>query len=640
MSDDSSAVPQGRRHEGFCPCCRSKTVFSSEDDWLRDHYVCQRCGSIPRQRHIQLILDEQVPGWHRLALHESSPSNDFIKRWSSNYDASQYFPDVPRGEYRDGVRSEDLEALTLDDDSVDVVITQDVLEHVFHPDRVLREVHRVLRPGGAHIFTTPKHRGLTETICRAVITDDGRTEHLLEEQYHGNPIGDSKALVTFDYGQDFEDLMSTWVGTSVQAFSTVDRERGIEAQFNEVFVIRKPAISVAAHAPVATYSSRLKDARYSIRQMAKRSPLIRQAYYLGRDAKLPGRSALTRIPAAAQHPNPAMRSQSSTNSDALLAHDLVEPFASAPTMSELPRIVDVQQSAPLNPPQDIQEQFVGSSYESAFTDAATFVSVIDDWSYKHRGEGLNSAFRVIDFGAGWGRISRMLLSRVSPSTLYALDVDQRMIALIQATLPGVNALTVSPLPPTALGTGSVDALVAFSVFSHLSGHAHEAWAGEIGRLVAPGGMVAITVLDQAFFGQVAGAQHAAAEGDGGSFAEELGRTFPDLAGAIAGYDAGQIQYSGSGGGGNVLTGDYYGWAAAPPGYVQRVWGSAGFRVLEWVPAGVLFEQALVFMVRVADGSGAGPSAAVWVARRARDTVRYAKQRTTGRRPGPQGVSVE
>lgn len=227
-------------NEGYCPCCRSETVFRAHQEWLRDFYLCGSCGSVPRQRHLQAVLDARFPAWQGLTVHESSPSNDLIQRHALDYTASQYFLDVPRGDLSNDVQSQDIEDLTLADESVDLFITQDVLEHVFHPERAIREIHRVLRPGGAHVFTAPKHRGLIETIQRARLRADGTVEHLHEEQFHGNPIGDSRALVTYDYGYDFEQLLSEWAGASVEAVHTQDRQRGLDADFNEVFVISKP----------------------------------------------------------------------------------------------------------------------------------------------------------------------------------------------------------------------------------------------------------------------------------------------------------------------------------------------------------------------------------------------------------------
>jgi SAM-dependent methyltransferase len=227
-------------NEGYCHCCRRKSVFVATQSWLRDNYFCSTCQSIPRQRHIQLILDSYFSGWEAKQIHESSPSTGFISQYARNYSSSQYFQDVPPGKLFDGVRCENLEALTFADESFDIFVTQDVLEHVFRPDLAVAEVHRVLKPGGIHIFTAPKHRGLLETCQRAEMTAAGTVNHLLPEMYHGNPVGDGRALVTWDYGYDFEELLSNWSGVSVMTYQTRDRSKGIDALFNEVFVIQKP----------------------------------------------------------------------------------------------------------------------------------------------------------------------------------------------------------------------------------------------------------------------------------------------------------------------------------------------------------------------------------------------------------------
>jgi len=300
----------------------------------------------------------------------------------------------------------------------------------------------------------------------------------------------------------------------------------------------------------------------------------------------------------------------------------VTTFAQAPCLESLPDVIDISSVVPLNPPEAIQLQFVGLSFENAYAEAETFVKVADEFAAKHGRGGFASLERIVDFGSGWGRITRTLLAKVPATKVHALDVDAQMTALVNTTLPGVNALTISPKPPTILGDATVDALVAFSVFSHLSGPAHEAWARDIGRIVAPGGVVAITVLDQGFFDQIASAQTAVKTGEADSFGASLAITFSDLDAARDGYSAGQIQYAPSGGG-QVRTGDYYGWAAAPSRYVERVWGAAGFRVVEWVPSGILFPQALVFMVRQHDGLVAAAIPAATFTRRVVNRIRRA-----------------
>lgn len=239
MSDQASASFVPWQNAGYCHCCRSKTNFKAYGEWLRDMYLCERCGSIPRQRNIQYVLDAFFPGWELKKIHESSPSADFIAKIAKGYTSSQYFEGVIEGTSHLGTRCENLERLTFPSESIDIFVTQDVLEHVFKPDVAVREVHRVLKKGGFHIFTTPKHRGLPKSYVRALMNEDGTINYVLPAEYHGNPVGDGRALVTWDYGSDLDTLLSHWALATVCSFSTVEPSLGIDDQYNEVFVIRK-----------------------------------------------------------------------------------------------------------------------------------------------------------------------------------------------------------------------------------------------------------------------------------------------------------------------------------------------------------------------------------------------------------------
>src|SRR5262249_37418532 len=114
---------------------------------------------------------------------------------------SEYLgPDVPQGTVKQGVRHEDLQNLSLKDGTVDLVVTNDVAEHVPSPDAAFRELHRVLKPGGQDFMTTPFSCALAANVTPAAIVD-GKLVHHLPAAYHGNPLsGDSTSLVFTDFG--------------------------------------------------------------------------------------------------------------------------------------------------------------------------------------------------------------------------------------------------------------------------------------------------------------------------------------------------------------------------------------------------------------------------------------------------------
>jgi SAM-dependent methyltransferase len=234
----SDGAPVERVNPGWCACCRSDSRFEETGVWLRDQYLCVRCQSIPRFRAINLTLDRYFPGWEKLTIHESSPCNDFIRRYCASYSSSYYFEGIPLGAAHNGSRCENLERLTFADNTFDLFVTQDVLEHVFEPGLAVAEIMRVVKPGGAHVFTAPKHKGLRDTTRRARLGESG-VVHLLEPQYHGNPIGDGRALVTWDYGDDFEACLWTWCGYPTVTYVTRDRSLGLDGEYLEVFVTRK-----------------------------------------------------------------------------------------------------------------------------------------------------------------------------------------------------------------------------------------------------------------------------------------------------------------------------------------------------------------------------------------------------------------
>ena len=185
-------------------------------------------------------MDNFLKGWEKKKIHESSPSNDLISRYCTSYSFSQYFDGANEGSLVDGVRCENLESLSFPDCTFDIFITQDVFEHIFDPERAAKEIMRVLKPGGVHVFTVPKHKGVTTSYPRAKMLGQ-QVEYIMDAVYHGNPVGDGSALVTWDYGDDFEDLINVWSNSTTTTYITRDRNIGIDGEFIEVFVTKKIA---------------------------------------------------------------------------------------------------------------------------------------------------------------------------------------------------------------------------------------------------------------------------------------------------------------------------------------------------------------------------------------------------------------
>ncbi len=138
---------------GYCPVCQKKTVFISFDCWLRESYKCIICRSKPRQRAIIKVLDDTFPDWRNRKIYESSSDwgkgRKFALKHCQDYQYSYFYEEKKPGAIlNDSCTNQNLEQLTFADESFDVVITQDVFEHINDPFRAFREIERVLKPGG------------------------------------------------------------------------------------------------------------------------------------------------------------------------------------------------------------------------------------------------------------------------------------------------------------------------------------------------------------------------------------------------------------------------------------------------------------------------------------------------------------
>jgi SAM-dependent methyltransferase len=233
------------QNEGWCPICEARVTFSARNSWFRDHYLCDRCGSIPRERALMHVIQTRYPNWRDLTIHESSPGNRGasvkLAQQCRSYTASQYDPQLGFGNTHPnaGYRSENLENQTFPDKAFDLVVTQDVFEHIFDAPAAFMEIARTLRPGGAHIFTTPLVNKDKPSERWASISDGGIVYHHPPE-YHGNPMSGEGSLVTWHWGEDIVTHIKNASGLDTQVVALDDLKMGIRAEYIEVLVTTRP----------------------------------------------------------------------------------------------------------------------------------------------------------------------------------------------------------------------------------------------------------------------------------------------------------------------------------------------------------------------------------------------------------------
>jgi len=255
FSDLSSALSSSF---GYCTLCGFHTQFlcyePDEMPCKRNTFVCRECHSLARNRHVAMaVLDVYRDRVAANSLSEFAREFDGsiyvmdVKeaiyrclRTAQNFTCSEYIDNVPSGEWRKGILCQDVQNMTFPDDSFDLVITEDLLEHVPFPEKAFDEIHRVLKPGGHHIGTIPIKWHLEKSAPRAKLVD-GKIVHLEEPEYHGDPFRPEGILAYTDFGHDMIDVFFNRIGPTTMLSAHEDRflEQAFGIYNSWVFVSRK-----------------------------------------------------------------------------------------------------------------------------------------------------------------------------------------------------------------------------------------------------------------------------------------------------------------------------------------------------------------------------------------------------------------
>jgi SAM-dependent methyltransferase len=254
------AFVQARTLPGCCNLHAARTTFTLEGANFREDLPAADCGSRNRDRAMAAAISWALFGDPFSSLAQTCAfANDtggrvFIaqstgalyRAFAAHLEphrlvCSEYFgPQCAPGTMVGGTRHEDLQRLSFADESLDLVVTADVMEHVPDAPAAEREIARVLRRGGVYTFSIPFYFNLEHDRVRAVLRGDGTVEHFEEPQYHGDPVRPAEGILVYrDFAESDMRARFAAVGCTFEILRVWSRTLGIIGADMVTMVVRR-----------------------------------------------------------------------------------------------------------------------------------------------------------------------------------------------------------------------------------------------------------------------------------------------------------------------------------------------------------------------------------------------------------------
>jgi SAM-dependent methyltransferase len=158
---------------------------------------------------------------------------------------------------------------------------------------------------------------------------------------------------------------------------------------------------------------------------------------------------------------------------------------------------NIRAALPRAPDISIQARWNGWTGTKLLNESKAFYRRVRALNAAYSPRGLSDS-KVLDFGCGWGRLTRFLGRDVAPGALFACDPVQEILDVCRETGVPARLARCDFVPERLPFEARFDLVFAFSVFTHLSEEAHEACLRAIHAAMEPGGLLIVTVRPPAY----------------------------------------------------------------------------------------------------------------------------------------------
>lgn len=167
----------------YCPVCeKSYSRFLPGPDNIKSHSKCPGCSSLERQRLLWLYLTKELNLLiSKIKLLNMAPDYAIQSKLKKLANVKYVSTDLqsPLAMHKD-----DLINLGFDDNAFDAILCYHVLEHIEDDIKAMRELFRILKPGGWAILQSPIDNDREKTFEDSSITDPMERKKIFGQEDH------------------------------------------------------------------------------------------------------------------------------------------------------------------------------------------------------------------------------------------------------------------------------------------------------------------------------------------------------------------------------------------------------------------------------------------------------------------------